>query len=436
MKEQLSSLTKGKRSSKTANSLKTRGIALTGLFLMSWLATLSVAAAQSRSTQQFLAFLPLLQKNPSAPSKILITEVMYDVADEPEEEWVEIYNAGSSAVDLSDYKIGDEETQGGGEGMVQFPPGTIIEPGQVMVIANTATAFRNVFGFDPDFEVQSSDDAVPDMIDDPLWSSGNPLLSNTGDEVILLNGRDEIIDALSWGSSTWAFDPSAPDVSEGHSLERYPVSVDTDSAADWRDQNVPAPGEVDLTLPTPTPVPTPTPTPTPLPPLLINEILADPAGDLSGDANRDGVRDGSDDEFVEILNTADYPIDISGWTLSDGVRIRHVFLNGTVIPPGCGIVVFGGGNPRGEFGGCGVQIATSGALGLNNSGDTVTLLDLRSRVIDAVTYNAEGGKDQSLTRAPDISGGFVLHSEANGSNGALFSPGYHIDGALFEGCTP
>ena len=36
--------------------------------------------------------------------------------------------------------------------------------------------------------------------------------------------------------------------------------------------------------------------------LVINEVHADPAGDITGDANGDGVRDVSDDEFIEFVN--------------------------------------------------------------------------------------------------------------------------------------
>ena len=395
----------------------------------------NVSLASTDNGSEYRTFLPLILGGGSPPPKLLISEVMYDVVIEPGEEWIEIYNAGSLIIDLSVYKIGDEETRGSSEGMLQFPAGSTIGPGQVIVIANNASAFLGVYGFQPDFELTDSGSLVPDMIVYSSWGTSNAQLSNTGDEVLLLDGQDQLVDSLSWGSSTWAFDPSATDVSEGHSLERWPVSGDTDSALDWRDQGSPQPGEVDLTIPEPTSTPTPTSTPRPLPILVINEILADPAGDLNGDANGDGIRDGSDDEFIEIVNTSDSPIDISGWTLSDGTQVRHIFTNGTLLQPGCGIVVFGGGAPTGEFGNCIVQIASKGTLGLNNSGDTVSLQDVRHRMVDSYTYGSEAGYDQSITRAPDLVGEFVKHTEATGSGGSLFSPGTKIDGALFSGCT-
>jgi hypothetical protein len=404
-------------------------IVIASLFLM-----VNASMAFSETIEDHHAFLPVIFGGDSASPKLLISEVMYDVGDEPEEEWIEIYNPGDQEIDLSNYKIGDEETQGSSEGMLQFPQGHSISPGQVIVIANNAISFFGVYGFNPDFEITDSGSQVPEMIAYASWGTSNIQLSNTGDEVLLLNDSDEFVDSISWGSSAWAFDPSAKDVSDGHSLERWPVSWDTDSADDWRDQEFPDPGNVDLSVPEPTATPTPTPTPSPPPLVVINEILADPAGDLSGDANGDGIRDGADDEFVEIINTTDHAVDISGWSLGDGLRVRHVFSNGTLLQSGCGVVVFGGGEPTGTFGNCVVQIASKGSLGLNNSGDSVTLFDVRNRVIDTYTYGSEAGNNQSITRYPDIVGEFIEHSEAAGSAGALFSPGTQIDGSLFLDC--
>lgn len=168
--------------------------------------------------------------------------------------------------------------------------------------------------------------------------------------------------------------------------------------------------------------------------VVINEFLADPATDLTGDANGDGTRDSSDDEFVEIVNVSGSDLDISGWSISDGVSVRHTFPTNTVIPADCSAVVFGGDTPTGVFGGAVVQTASSGALGLNNGGDTITLDDGASSTLEYV-YGSEGGNDQSLTRDPDITGTFVLHSNAAASGGALFSPGTQLDGTPFSGCT-
>ncbi len=145
---------------------------------------------------------------------------------------------------------------------------------------------------------------------------------------------------------------------------------------------------------------------------VINEFLADPATDISGDANGDGIRDSGQDEFVEIVNNSGASVDISGWTLSDGVSVRHTFPLGTVVPDKAAIVVFGGGTPTGDFGFSIVQTASTGGLGLNNGGDDITLNDGTTNV-STISYGSEGGDNQSLTRDPDITGEFVKHSNRN-----------------------
>lgn len=164
-----------------------------------------------------------------------------------------------------------------------------------------------------------------------------------------------------------------------------------------------------------------------LPAVVINEILPDPDNSPAGDANNDGIRDAADDEFVELVNLEPTAIDLSGWKIYDGVSLRHQFPPATLLGSGQFIAVFGGGAPTGFANP--VQVASSGALGLNNSGDVVTLEDAAGNTIDVVSYGSEGGDNQSLTRDPDGLGvSFVKHSVAVGSNGALFSPSTSITG--------
>ncbi len=168
--------------------------------------------------------------------------------------------------------------------------------------------------------------------------------------------------------------------------------------------------------------------------LVINEIHADPASDLSGDANRDGTRDASADEFVEIVNRSGTGLDISGWTLSDGVGLRHTFPEGSIVTGNCAVVVFGGNTPAGVFGNARVQVASSGTLGLNNGGDSIAISNGTDML--SVSYGSEGGSDQSITLDPDVTGTppYVQHTAAAGSGGSLFSPGARVNGAQFAGC--
>ncbi len=160
--------------------------------------------------------------------------------------------------------------------------------------------------------------------------------------------------------------------------------------------------------------------------IVFNEVLADP----NGDANGDGTTSSTQDEFIEIVNNTEATVDLSGWTISDLIGVRHTFPVGTVLTSGQAVVVFSGGTPTGSFGGSVVQVA--GSLGLNNSNETITLADETGVVIDVLSWGSEGGQNQALTRDPDITGSFVQHTVATGSGGAEFSPGTKIDGTVFQ----
>lgn len=151
--------------------------------------------------------------------------------------------------------------------------------------------------------------------------------------------------------------------------------------------------------------------------LIINEIHADPHS-TEGDANGDGVVSSDDDEFVELINNSGASLDISSWTLSDGIGVKHTFPASTIIPAGETIVVFGGGTPTNIPG----IVQTTTTLGLNNTGDDVTVRDDLGVVVDSYTYGSEGGDDQSLARSPDISGTFVKHTTIV-TNSVRYSPG-------------
>ena len=104
----------------------------------------------------------------------------------------------------------------------------------------------------------------------------------------------------------------------------------------------------------------------------------------------------------------------SPW-FSSSDTASSTFPAGTIIPAGAALIVFGGGTITGPYGGALAQTASSGQLGLNNGGDTVTLALAGGTVIDTMTYAAEGGADQSLVRDPEYTGAFVQHTTVGGS---------------------
>lgn len=159
------------------------------------------------------------------------------------EEWIEIYNPTGLTVDLSAFKIGDEETQGGAEGMFRFPDGASISPGQKIVVAAKAIGFYALYGFLPDYEVVSTDANVPDMIKYTAWARGGSIaLANSGDEVLLLGTGDAVVDGVSYENGTLPGVIPHPGVPTGHSIERSPAGQDTDDCSrDFIDRHPPTP---------------------------------------------------------------------------------------------------------------------------------------------------------------------------------------------------
>ncbi|WP_371817305.1 lamin tail domain-containing protein [Myxococcus sp. CA051A] len=153
--------------------------------------------------------------------------------------------------------------------------------------------------------------------------------------------------------------------------------------------------------------------------LIINEVLVNEAGsDVNG-------------EFVELVNTGTAALSVAGWTVSDSASVRHTFPSGTSVPAGGVLVVFGGaaGIPSGTPG---AVAATTGTLGLSNSGDTVTVKNASGTVVDTATLSSTmaGTDGVSANRSPDVgsSATFVLHTSLSSLS---TSPGRRASGASF-----
>ncbi len=111
--------------------------------------------------------------------------------------------------------------------------------------------------------------------------------------------------------------------------------------------------------------------------VVISEIMYNPPG---GDA----------DEYIELLNTATYAVDLAGWKFDSGVG--YTFPAGTTIAGGASLAVpasraaFVARYPA-------AQVTSTGwgpTTGLSNGGERVRLIDDKLVKIDEVTYADEG----------------------------------------------
>lgn len=177
--------------------------------------------------------------------------------------------------------------------------------------------------------------------------------------------------------------------------------------------------------------------------IVVNELLTD--GSADEDANGDGTVDALEDELVELVNVSNQAVDLSGWTLVeadfDTGLPRHTFPAGTVLAPAGALVIFGGGDAPASTAAVAYAVANAAdpgipfGLDLDDGGDAVRLLDADGLLVALAAYGdgspVPATSDQSLTRSPDLTGGFVPHTTAPGAAGASMSPGTRVDGGAF-----
>ena len=323
-----------------------------------------------------------------------------------QDEFIELYNAGSEAVDLSDWRLGDTAPLAT---HFQFPAGAAIAPGSYVVLFGGGTPT----GFD-----------VPVYTDDGRIGNG---LKNSGEKIILTDNNGAEVASVS--HDTWPADqsivrnPPSSETFEPHktaSSTRAPFSPGRAIDDSPTEPPTEPPAEPPAEPPTEPPAEPQSPRPDYL--LFISEVLADPPSGAAGDANQDGHRDTYQDEFVELYNAGAESIDLSRWRLGDSrsLSTHFQFPPGAEIAPGSYVVLFGGGTPTGFT----VPVYTDDGKignGLTNSGEKISLTDDNGHEI-AVVSHGTWPKKQSLVRHPLGSDALVPHKTASTVK-ALFSPG-------------
>lgn len=181
---------------------------------------------------------PTATPTPTAAPPLLISEFLYDGQSPVTEgdEFVEICNPNAVSVDLTGYKVGDEETAGGGEGMYYLPDGQLLPPAECLVIAKDAVEYQARFSRPPDFELAQLDKYTG-------WGRGSWSLANTGDELLLLGPADTILDSVAFRNGDYAHlgleaEASAPEPSSLHRIWPF----DSDSMPSDFLRTDPAPG--------------------------------------------------------------------------------------------------------------------------------------------------------------------------------------------------
>ncbi|MBI4779357.1 lamin tail domain-containing protein [Candidatus Falkowbacteria bacterium] len=315
-----------------------------------------------------------------AEQNILINEIMYDLkgADD-KHEWIEIYNPGSEAVDLTGWKFNDGDgatnhalnpsPENGSRGSMVIPAG-----GFILLAGNAETLIIDLPNYNG-------------TIIDTVMS-----LSNTSAQLKLLNAQGIEIAAVSYDKNSGAN-------GNGKTLE-WDNNVFKESLAEAG-----TPGEVNgAATPPETPPETPpaqndtasstgenaTPENTPNPASPVGKPLYQGGDKINfGDAViNEFVSDPADNEveWIELYNKTNREIDLTGWRLEEGGKAK-TNLSGVL-----------GVSGSGRY-----KIIEKPAGNLNNAGDIIILYDSSGKIIDQIAYGDWNGGylEDNAPTAPD-----------------------------------
>jgi len=248
----------------------------------------------SPSPGQCLPALPTATPTPTGyPDTVVLNEFLPAPHDvdwngdgkvDSDDEWIELYNRGSVAVDLGGWQLDD--VAGGGSNPYTLPPGSNIAPQSFLLFFGQQTKLA---------------------------------LNNDGDSVRLLWPTGLVADSFVYTTTT--YDQS--------------YSRTEDGGGTWTRTYPPSPGQPNRPAPTPTPTPS-VYTDT----VVLNEFLAAPH---DVDWNGDGKAD-SDDEWIELYNRGSVAVDLGGWQLddvADGGSNPYILSAGTIITPQGFLLFFG-----------------------------------------------------------------------------------------------
>ncbi|MHA1218088.1 MAG: phospholipase D-like domain-containing protein [Candidatus Heimdallarchaeaceae archaeon] len=164
---------------------------------------------------------------------LFITEIRYDADDEPEGEFVEIYNAFDFDIYLENWKLTD------GEGSYTLPEGAQIDIDDILIFAYSNAAYQS--------EMTALGVTAP-VAD---YGLGNIQLANTGDDLSLKDPADVTKDAVAWGSGSvagvvaWSGSTTGAD----KTLQRDPANEDTNNCNTDFIIDTPNPGAVYVSTP-------------------------------------------------------------------------------------------------------------------------------------------------------------------------------------------
>lgn len=275
-------------------------------------------------------------------------------------DYIELHNGSSERADISGYGLSDSLLEGA---KYVFPAGTVLEPDAYVVVWCGGDAED---GMHAPFKLSAGEEAV--LFD----ASGRPLdtaVLNSVDSGMVLRREGEV-----WTQAKPC--PGYPKTEEG--MAEYEKSLkETEDIG-----------------------------------LYINEFMASNATTLCDSF-------GNYSDWIELYNSTDTDMDISGFGISDNLSqpMKYRFPDGTTIAAKGYLVVFCSGNEGMQNG------ELHAPFGLRSYGEDVVIANRAGRIIDSYSFKNQE-TDVSMARIPDGAGEFQSNSQP--------SPGYPNTGAGYS----
>ncbi|HEY3311154.1 MAG TPA: lamin tail domain-containing protein [Anaerolineales bacterium] len=347
-----------------------------------------------------------ITNTPVPRRSVVINEVawMGTLLNNPNAEWIELFNPGSQEVVLDGW--------------------TLSTPNNPVYVSLTGKIGPGGYFL---LERDNDSTTIIDIQADQVYLA--PPLADTAGSLRLLGPSGEEVDTANKNGGMWpAGDnfnakcsmeragklglplPDAPgnwltyagQTVYGHALGGYNI-CGSPRHENWAYSVTPTPSRIPTRTKTPYPpyytptrTPTPkhslTPTPNPFAPkpvfVYLNEFLAQPRSDWNGDSQIN-----SGDEYIEIINLGSQAVSLNGWSLDDQPGDSSAYsIKNISIAPKARLVFFG---------------AETGIL-LGNGGDSVRLIKPNGQIADAFTYGVIQVPDQTWCRLPDGSNTWVF----------------------------
>ena len=275
-------------------------------------------------------------------------------------DYIELHNGSTERADISGYALSDSLLEGA---KYVFPAGTVLEPGAYVVVWCGGEAEDDMHA---PFKLSAGEEAV--LFD----ASGRPLdtaVLNSVDSGMVLRREGEV-----WTQAKPC--PGYPKTEAG--MAEYEASL-----KETEDMG-----------------------------LYINEFMASNATTICDSF-------GSYSDWIELYNSTDTDMDISGFGISDNLSqpMKYRFPDGTTIAAKGYLVVFCSGNEGMQNG------ELHAPFGLRSYGEDVVIANRAGRIIDSYSFKNQE-TDVSVARIPDGAGELQPNSQP--------SPGYPNTGAGYS----